>query len=770
MRYGWYLLDRRQRELLLSDLGEETLAHGPFHVDFQLALPGTKGDEGVWPQRPGDSMNLDRFRRLVDELAALGLVSARLSGGEPFAHPRFAELVTHLERAGVTISEIQTRAAGLDDAAIHAILGAGVHTVHLDVDEVDRFRDALASGTRESKLPDGLDASRRLAEARLRHGSLLPKVIARFLVTRQNAAHVQGMLDFAREHGFAGAILDLATQSERPPGSEPLSPAAAFRLRQTLARASAAAPPGFLGGTAVEDPSPPKGGSDGLAARLAGASRLLFSVGRAAKESAAAWRGDAHNYLPWYHARVDATFRVRSCCHLAGDSAPALGSVWSDTFSSVWNGPGFRGYRRELALAMRGGAAGGEHVRADCLACPLRADLADAAFAARARAQLEPRHQGASAPEAEGPRPVGFDALAFRALRERFPLAGFGRGELETVSRMHAEAELARQEALRSVVLASDLERAANAMLGDTGDPAEAERRRIEARELRVESAALERRSEILFREARAAGGHELCAAAPPLPSLLSWLARLAQGDSRIETTVDEKRLIWMSFFKTLSEHVDVSEIRQALGVGVGFDGPERHYNDLFDENVAVDLVDYSHLNPETKFVVADIERGIDYPDGSFDLVYSHSVFEHLKNPERAIAEIDRLLRPGKYVYITVSPLYFSPRGSHVNVPVSLARWEHLDPASKYYLIECPHPEHVDAGYYLNKLTIAQFLAAVGRVGWELRHFGVRIVDPDSVPPALVARFPLVDLVAEEFRFIGRKVVPRPAFLATAGC
>jgi hypothetical protein len=64
---------------------------------------------------------------------------------------------------------------------------------------------------------------------------------------------------------------------------------------------------------------------------------------------------------------------------------------------------------------------------------------------------------------------------------------------------------------------------------------------------------------------------------------------------------------------------------------------------------------------------------------------------------------------------------------------------------------------------HLNRLTISEFLAAVGRVGWEIRHFELRCVHPHAVPTALHGRFPLVDLVVEEFRFVGRKVIPKVA-------
>jgi SAM-dependent methyltransferase len=240
-----------------------------------------------------------------------------------------------------------------------------------------------------------------------------------------------------------------------------------------------------------------------------------------------------------------------------------------------------------------------------------------------------------------------------------------------------------------------------------------------------------------------------------------AWLDRLAAIDPAVDPHVDLRRVIWMSLFQTLAEHVELPLIRRAMGVGVGFEGPEVHYNDQFEEHLCVDLVDYSERNPQLRFITADIEQGLDFPAASFDLVYSHSVFEHLKNIDRAMAEIDRLVKLGRYIYITVSPLYYSPRGSHVNHPVPLTRWEHLDPASPHYLLDTPDRSRIDEGVFLNRLTVADFLAAVGRVGWEVRHFVMRIVHPRTVPRALAAQFPLVDLVVEELRFVGRKVIPK---------
>jgi len=46
--------------------------------------------------------------------------------------------------------------------------------------------------------------------------------------------------------------------------------------------------------------------------------------------------------------------------------------------------------------------------------------------------------------------------------------------------------------------------------------------------------------------------------------------------------------------------------------------------------------------------------RALDFPDGSFDVVYSFGVLQHIPEVERAIAEIERVLRPGGELLVMV--------------------------------------------------------------------------------------------------------------------
>jgi 2-polyprenyl-3-methyl-5-hydroxy-6-metoxy-1,4-benzoquinol methylase len=65
--------------------------------------------------------------------------------------------------------------------------------------------------------------------------------------------------------------------------------------------------------------------------------------------------------------------------------------------------------------------------------------------------------------------------------------------------------------------------------------------------------------------------------------------------------------------------------------------------------------------------------------DEYFDFVFSLNVMEHVDEPERVVAEIRRVLRPGGQALIQFSPLYYSDSGSHLPATLGFNRpWAQL--------------------------------------------------------------------------------------------
>jgi SAM-dependent methyltransferase len=89
------------------------------------------------------------------------------------------------------------------------------------------------------------------------------------------------------------------------------------------------------------------------------------------------------------------------------------------------------------------------------------------------------------------------------------------------------------------------------------------------------------------------------------------------------------------------------------VGCGLGTDGAQfaqagADYTGIDLTDAAIDLARrrFELFNLPGTFRVGDAER-LDFPDDSFDLVYSHGVLHHTPDIAAAIREIHRVLRPG---------------------------------------------------------------------------------------------------------------------------
>ena len=89
------------------------------------------------------------------------------------------------------------------------------------------------------------------------------------------------------------------------------------------------------------------------------------------------------------------------------------------------------------------------------------------------------------------------------------------------------------------------------------------------------------------------------------------------------------------------------------IGCGMGTDGAQfakagAIYTgiDLTDAAVELARKRFQVSGLKGDFRVADAER-LDFPDASFDLVYSHGVLHHTPDIEAAVREIHRVLKPG---------------------------------------------------------------------------------------------------------------------------
>lgn len=82
----------------------------------------------------------------------------------------------------------------------------------------------------------------------------------------------------------------------------------------------------------------------------------------------------------------------------------------------------------------------------------------------------------------------------------------------------------------------------------------------------------------------------------------------------------------------------------------------------------------------------------LDFPENSFDLVFSFMAFEHLPDPTAALQEQLRVCRAGGYVYNAFGPLYYSPHGLHAYREVPIPYCQLLFPEEILVSYKRRHP------------------------------------------------------------------------------
>ena len=79
-------------------------------------------------------------------------------------------------------------------------------------------------------------------------------------------------------------------------------------------------------------------------------------------------------------------------------------------------------------------------------------------------------------------------------------------------------------------------------------------------------------------------------------------------------------------------------------------------------------------VRSQAKYLSADISA-VPFKDGSVDFISCRWVFEHLKRPEEALAELERILKPGGFLLIrTTNRLHYIALLSRA-LPMGLKRW-----------------------------------------------------------------------------------------------
>jgi ubiquinone/menaquinone biosynthesis C-methylase UbiE len=147
---------------------------------------------------------------------------------------------------------------------------------------------------------------------------------------------------------------------------------------------------------------------------------------------------------------------------------------------------------------------------------------------------------------------------------------------------------------------------------------------------------------------------------------------RYAVEENNLEAYERQKRIRyelepWVQSFADFKSAKDLDALE--IGVGMGADHEELALSGP-RSLTGIDLTERSIFHVRNRFVkknlhsnlqICDVES-MNFPDASFDYVYSCGVIHHTPNTEASIKEIYRVLRPGGSAKIMIYH-YWSPVG-----------------------------------------------------------------------------------------------------------
>jgi 2-polyprenyl-3-methyl-5-hydroxy-6-metoxy-1,4-benzoquinol methylase len=157
------------------------------------------------------------------------------------------------------------------------------------------------------------------------------------------------------------------------------------------------------------------------------------------------------------------------------------------------------------------------------------------------------------------------------------------------------------------------------------------------------------------------------------------------------DQSVQIKELAAIGLHKKVLEIVRQLPLGKALDLGAGEGAFSKNLKDLMFDVTACDVEPSIFQPNDIPFVKGDFNVSIPLVDSYFDLVVFIEVLEHLKNPWKAIFEINRVLKPGGYLILTtpnVGTIYqrlyylFHSRFDGFGYPTIRNPLEHLHPFS----------------------------------------------------------------------------------------
>jgi MoaA/NifB/PqqE/SkfB family radical SAM enzyme len=177
----------------------------PLHMQFELTnfcnlnCPVCPTGLGMLNRRP-QSMDVELFQRLIDEVGPYLLTASLWGWGEPLLHPQLSDILKAIAKYPV-VTFLSTNGQALDDDRVmQAIIDSPPTYLIIAIDGLtDETNTQFRVG---AKLAPVLNGVRRIAESKKKRAINLPILHMRYIVMKHNQHELSQLIYFAEQKGF----------------------------------------------------------------------------------------------------------------------------------------------------------------------------------------------------------------------------------------------------------------------------------------------------------------------------------------------------------------------------------------------------------------------------------------------------------------------------------------------------------------------------------------------------------------------------------------
>jgi MoaA/NifB/PqqE/SkfB family radical SAM enzyme len=316
--------------LLRGLLSGEAAYAGPFAVTVDvtrrcnLRCIGCKSHSPhLNPSAPreaaGDDLDVSMFAGLCQELKAIGTGTVVFCGeGEPMLHPRLFALVALAKATGARVV-LLTNGTLLNRSKMQTLVDSRLDLVRVSLwgSSVEEFENNYPGSNPEYLNRIG-DRLREFASVKDTRRSLLPRIALHLVINRHNCRKIESFVDLAIEarvnavsssplHSMFGGLAFIALSQEEETLVKDSLRQAARRLR-----------------------------SSGVDHNIEETIRR-YDIGEEVRRKVPC-------YMAWTHPRIRVDGTVQPCAPCTW----AVGSLREQSLREIWNGPGYRSFRKKM--------------------------------------------------------------------------------------------------------------------------------------------------------------------------------------------------------------------------------------------------------------------------------------------------------------------------------------------------------------------------------------------------------------------------------------